>query len=579
MPNPLLLLSTNVRSRRSPLRRARVPIPRHADSTDVVFLVLRRMRGPLISVIAVLTIAVIGLSLIPGVDSEGHPYRMTPFEAFYVMSYTATTIGFGEVPYPFTTQQRLWMTVCIYASVTVWAYSIGALFALLQDESFRDARARQRFRRRVARMREPFLVVCGYGQTGRAVCRALDELGRAFVVIDRNQARLDLLATDQLMRDAPALEADAGDPAVLGLAGLGHPRCEGLVALTDDDEANLSVVMAGHLLRPELPVIVRASDRGRATHMADFSPQAVVNPDDHYGAFLMLALQHPEVSRLVEWLMATEPVELPERRDGLGAGRWIVLSDGEFGEEVERDLRAGDFDVTVADPKDGCPDLTGIAGFVAGSSLDATNLAFAARARMESPEAFITVRQRSRTNAALVAAFEPDSVYVPSDLVAREVLARVVTPLTWGFVEFALQQDDAWGARVLETLVAHSGTLTPTPLRITVDRRHAPAVTRRLARHDLTIGDLLRDPEDRESHLRATCLTLVRGEEAHHVPDESTPLADGDQLLLAGRDEAFAWLSATLFEDAAVEYVATGAQVPTAWVWRTLTRRHRRPRA
>ena len=31
---------------------------------------------------------------------------MTLFDAFYFMSYTATTIGFGELPWPFTTAQR-----------------------------------------------------------------------------------------------------------------------------------------------------------------------------------------------------------------------------------------------------------------------------------------------------------------------------------------------------------------------------------------------------------------------------------------------------------------------------------------
>ena len=55
------------------------------------------------------------------------------------MSYTATTIGFGELPYAFTDAQRLWVTATIYLTVIGWAYAIGSLLTLLQDRAFRQA--------------------------------------------------------------------------------------------------------------------------------------------------------------------------------------------------------------------------------------------------------------------------------------------------------------------------------------------------------------------------------------------------------------------------------------------------------
>jgi hypothetical protein len=45
------------------------------------------------------------------------------------------------------------------------------------------------------------------------------------------------------------LIGDVRDPGHLGIAGLGHPSCEGVLALTDDDEANLAVTMTAALLR------------------------------------------------------------------------------------------------------------------------------------------------------------------------------------------------------------------------------------------------------------------------------------------------------------------------------------------
>src|SRR5690349_24712615 len=135
---------------------------------------MRRMRAPLLVLITIFAISVLGLSLIPGRDAAGHPTRMGFFDAFYFMSYTATTIGYGEIPQPFTGAQRLWVMATIYLTVIGWAYAIGSLLTLLQDRAFRQAIALRRFSRTVTRLREPFLLLAGYGQTGRILGRAPD---------------------------------------------------------------------------------------------------------------------------------------------------------------------------------------------------------------------------------------------------------------------------------------------------------------------------------------------------------------------------------------------------------------------
>ena len=96
---------------------------------------------PLIVLIVIFAVSVLGLTVIPGQDAAGRPVRMGFFDAFYIMSYTASTIGFGEIPYPFTYNQRMWVTISIYLTVIGWAYAIGSLLALLQDRAFRSALA------------------------------------------------------------------------------------------------------------------------------------------------------------------------------------------------------------------------------------------------------------------------------------------------------------------------------------------------------------------------------------------------------------------------------------------------------
>ncbi len=65
---------------------------------EVIFVILRRLRRPLIVLIIAYAISVWGLVLIPGLDKEGNVVHLGFFHALYIVSYTATTIGFGEIP-------------------------------------------------------------------------------------------------------------------------------------------------------------------------------------------------------------------------------------------------------------------------------------------------------------------------------------------------------------------------------------------------------------------------------------------------------------------------------------------------
>ena len=56
--------------------------------------------------------------------------HMNLFHSFYFFTYSATTTGFGEIPYAFTDQQRLWATVCLYMGVVAWLYAISSIIRL-----------------------------------------------------------------------------------------------------------------------------------------------------------------------------------------------------------------------------------------------------------------------------------------------------------------------------------------------------------------------------------------------------------------------------------------------------------------
>ena len=263
------------------------------------------------------------------------------------MSYTATTIGFGELPWPFTPAQRLWVTISIYLSVIGWAYAIGSLLTLLQDRSFRQALALRQFTRKVARLREPFLLMVGYGRAGELLAKAFDALGQQLVVVDESSDRVDALELGSYHADIPGLVGDAANPHHLSSAGLESPFCSGVLALTNDDETNLAVTMTAALLRPELPVVSRTISAPIAERMRAFGTPTVVNPFDRFGEHLRLALNAPASYQLLTWLEGGPGAELPERGSPPTHGRWVMCGYGRFGREVVADLRAAGLEVTI----------------------------------------------------------------------------------------------------------------------------------------------------------------------------------------------------------------------------------------
>jgi voltage-gated potassium channel len=580
---------------RHPQRRLPPTAVTGVQASAPIFLVLRRMRTPLITLILIFAFSVLGLSLIPGVDGDGQPARLSIFHSFYVMSYTATTIGFGELPDPFTDAQRLWVTGTIFTTVIGWAYAISALLSLLQDRAFRAALALQHFTRKVTRLREPFLLIVGYGQTGELLGRSFDELGRRFTVIDLHDARIDALELDTLRADVPGLAGDARNPHDLQVAGLSHPCCEGVLALTDDDEANLAVAMTAALLRPELTVVARTTSAVVAERMAAFGSPTVINPFDRFGDHLRLALHSPAAYQLMNWLESGPGAELPERASSPAPGRWVVCGYGRFGQHFAADLRSEGLEVTVVEPRPvGDPDpdphlhlvvgdesdpevmaatdLRSAVAFVAGTDNDTTNLSLVAAARRVNPDLFIAARQNAPTSAALFTAMDVDALLVPTEVIAHEIYARLSTPLLWRFVRELAGQDDAWAAALTDRLTGECGTRLGALWKVRLTPEEAPSLVSWLHRGSLQLGDLLRSPDEREQRLPTVPLLLVRGDECVMGPPDDTVLRAGDELLLAGRPVARRALEKTLMVDAVPEYLVSGRRVPSSWFWRRITR-------
>jgi len=567
------------------------PLPHHHS---IFFLILRRMRAPLIMLIVIMAISVLGLKLTPGLPDEfGNPVYLSFFHALYFMSYTATTIGFGEVPYDFSDQQRLWVIACIYMSVLGWAYTLATVFALLSDRNLRQAINTHRFISSVQNLSEPFYLVCGYGETGRLICGALDRLGYRVVVLELDESRLGDTQLQNYAADVPALVADARNPETLKYAGLTHRYCAGVLALTNEDNANLAVAIAARLLAPSVPSLCRTSSDETGANMASFGTHHIINPFEKFAEYLGLALHAPAAWQLLIWLTGLPGTTVERHRDP-PRGAWILCGHGRFGRYMTDALDREAVPVTIID-RDAPPDeqhawvqgdgtgadalgragVEQAVGIIACTSSDVDNLSVAVTARELNPALFVILRQNVFVNHALFDAFESDVNMVPSEIIAHECLAVLTTPLLVPFLDEMKRRDEAWCRALLERLTQRFGWEVPAVWSERINLSKTPALYRRLMRGEtVRLGQLLQAPHDRNDILQCEILLLERDDDKDLlIPDPNTALRAGDELLVIGTAAVRSELSLTLSNEYALHYVLTGDELPRGWLWQAFSAR------
>jgi len=563
---------------------------------SVLLIAIRRLRAPLVLIILVFAVSTVAMTLIPGVDPQGHPWRMSLFQAFYFVSYTATTIGFGEIPYPFTDQQRLFATLIIYLLVIGWAFLLGSILSLAQDRAFLKAVTSARFQRAVSASREPFYLVAGLGETGLNVIAMLDSLGARFTAIDLDERRVQALEIEQLSLDAPVIAADVRSPETLTMAGLLKPECKAVLALCREDDANLAVAIAAGLLRPGLPVIARANSPEIAATMAALQTCRVISPFREFGERVALALRAPDTHRLLVWLTgapgsylpASQPLRIPA-----APGRWIVCGYGRYGREVVAAVERSGFETTIVDPAgateagrpivrgqgSGAPELreAGVesaCGLFAGAGDDTANLAIAIAARRLNPNIFLVMRQNLKASEVLFEHLGAEMTLVTSEIIAAECIALLRTPMLAEFLDLVRAKDNVWAYGLVESLRALVGEEAPSFWSFRIGPQDAPGLSDALARLQcpLTLGDLSRRAEISESRLPCVALMLERGAEIFELPNDSTLVLPGDRLLFAGRRRAEDQQSLIL-RNANVAADALGhRREAEGWLWRRLER-------
>ena len=521
-----------------------------------LFIILQKMRKPFLVILLTYTIAMIGFLIIPGIDPSGNVYHMTIFDAFYFISYTATTIGFGELPYPFTYTQRIWVTFSTYLTVLGWFYSIGSLLTLLQDQLFLQEIEKTKFLRQIKNLNEKFIVVLGYNQiTRKIITKALNQ-GLRTVVITKDKMEMNHLILENFTPMVPVLFSESYSVKVLEAAGLNKRNCRAIVSLLEDDALNLKITLIAKTLNKNIKVAVKSTTTNHTENLKDLNAEVVINPFSIISSEINMALSAPNLFKLEKWLYGIDDLNatLPVFPKGL----YIICGYGRMGRKIFEKLTDTNVEVKLieldknkdrkftpdeishlvfgnADDKEllldvGIKDAVAI---VAATEDDTTNLSILATAKKLNPDIVTIVRENDVLDDFLFKNANINHIFTPSKILVNKVTNALVNPLSDKFLKLIIKKDNDWASKLVSRLLKDIDS-KPLLLEIEINEIVAPEIFKYLKSDEIAYLSLLGiSLHNKEQKNNIVPLLLQRENDIILTPEWENDIKIGDKILFA----------------------------------------------
>jgi len=560
------------------------------DLSRVTFIVMREMRGPLIALLTVYSVSILGMVFIPGIELDGEVQYMSIFHAFYFMTYTATTTGFGEIPVEFSNAQRFWAIICLYVSVITWLFAIGSIIRLFQNPFLLRAISEWQFSRGVQRIDSPFVIVCGFGDTGSVLMRGLSDYGFPAVIIDSDEERIKALQLRNYKVATPSFCGDASVPKHLLEGGLRRTNCKAVIAITNSEEANLKISALARLLNPDVGVISMSKVEIFEETLATLGGEVhIVDPFKTFAKVLAASIRNPGFYSFNNWLVRDKGATL-ERYITPPIGTWVVCGYGRMGYEVNRVLGKYGIKTAVIDPHDSKEDeyieryivgrttsktlsqagIENAVGILSGTDDDGHNLGILLNTRYFNQDLFTIVRQNRHENDVAFRATTVNMIMQPTLVAARKILFLLIAPLLKTFFRYLLEdkpgrQEEMEG--IIHELREKVGNHVPHLVTIDFTREKSKAVIELLDEgKKVLLGDLIRDPRGRDVPLDLVVFVIKSGDQEIVLPPNNYEIQENDQILFCGTGLSHRLFNASINSEYKLFYIQHGVYKPRSYL-------------
>jgi Trk K+ transport system NAD-binding subunit len=520
------------------------------------------MRLPFTVIAITYAIAMTGLLIIPGVDDQGNPYHLTIFESFYFITYTATTIGFGELPYAFTNAQKIWVSMSIYITVIGWFYSIGSLIRLSQDKLFLSEIALSRFKRAVKHIKEDFVIVLGYNETTSIIIKKLLNANMRVVVIERDEKRADYLNLEGFTPYVPVLVRDVHNTSSLEYAGITSIHCKCIISLLDSGILNLRVTIASKILNPHVRVAVKSSTQNETGNLLDVGADIVENPFSIIANQIQMAVIAPSLFKLENWLYNIDT--LNSKTFSIPNEKIIICGFGRFGlalhkmftdnsiyptiieldeEVVKKAQNDGVKNIIQGNAEDKFSlneaNITNTNLIIIGTSNDTINLSIVSTVKKMNKNTIIISRENELLDFSIFSHAKIDYIFLPSRILIHKTTNAIINPLSDIMIRLIANKNESWGKHLLSLLMKHIDS-NPITFELGINKYEAIEIYKYLkdTNNKITFETLKSSRRNRYKQNNLLPLLIIREKEKILLPDLNFELQLNDKILFACDENA-----------------------------------------
>jgi voltage-gated potassium channel len=224
------------------------------------------------------------------------------FDGMYMTLITMTTVGYGEI-HELTPTGRIFNTFLILASVMAGGLLIGTFTQAVLEFELGAYLGKKRLERDIAKLKNHY-IICGAGRVGRTVAREFFARGIPCLIIEIDSKRAEWAIKEGI----PILVGSGATEESLRQARIEHAR--GLVAAVTSDPENLYIVLTARGLRPDLPIIARASEEEAIPKLKRAGASHVLSPYHFIGHRIVQMVLRPHVIDFIDSAFGSERLEI-----------------------------------------------------------------------------------------------------------------------------------------------------------------------------------------------------------------------------------------------------------------------------
>jgi voltage-gated potassium channel len=215
------------------------------------------------------------------------------FDAFYMTLTTVTTVGYGEI-HPLSHVGRIFNSFVILFGVVIMLLAIGAMTQTIIELELNQYFGKRRVKSMIEKL-EGHIIVCGFGRVGRGAAEELRQAGAPFVIVDRNEERVERAIRDGLL----AVLADANRDETLKDVRI--DRALGLIATLSSDADNLFLILSAKALNSRLHLSARIAEEASEQKLKRAGADFVFAPYNSTGHRMAQALLKPHVQQFLDF--------------------------------------------------------------------------------------------------------------------------------------------------------------------------------------------------------------------------------------------------------------------------------------